>query len=62
MPYQTAKLVGYGVIPPESGDLFCVVGLWTYRGKPSQPTVVGWYSIWTKAEEIRQVLEKAREV
>jgi hypothetical protein len=64
MPYVTAKLVGYGVVPPGSWDdrgKFIVVGLWTYRGKASNPTVVGHYKTWLKAAAVRNMLERCKE-
>jgi hypothetical protein len=56
--------VGYGVVPPGSWDdrgKFIVVGLWTYRGKASNPTVVGHYKTWLKAAAVRNMLERCKE-
>ena len=65
MPYVTAKLVGYGVIPPDTHaqeQKFTVVGLWTYRGKPGNCPVVGHYSTWLRASAVKKMLERTMEL
>jgi hypothetical protein len=59
VPYKTATHIGYGVLPGE--HKFAVVTLWTYRGKASQPQVVGWYTSWQKAYDIKEILDAALE-
>ena len=63
MPYQQARLVGFGVKPVPEYDnkdehlSFVVLGLWYYRGKASTPQVVRYYKTWEAANAMKELLE-----